>query len=172
MANTLSSSCSSLSSFYHARKIAGTLKEWIQDGKFYLNPPAETLPTDTVFKPMKQTTTIKFVKDLKREAIICNDDCDLKMVAEKIVNQNLNHIVIVDEENNLKGIVTSFDITKAIAKEKTNLNDIITKRVITTTDNEPIDVATRKMKLNKISALPVIDDLNKVTGIITSEELI
>jgi len=164
--------CSSLSSFYHARKIAGTLKEWIQDGKFYLNPPAETLPTDTVFKPMKETTQVKFVKELKREAIICSDDCDLKTVAEKIVNQNLNHIVVTDSDNKLKGIITSFDVTKAIARDKTDINDIITKKVITTTDNEPIDVATRKMKLNNISALPVIDDLNNVTGIITSEELI
>ncbi|MHA2089206.1 MAG: CBS domain-containing protein, partial [Promethearchaeota archaeon] len=105
-------------------------------------------------------------------AIICTDDCDLKAVAEKIVNENLNHIVVTDSENKLKGIVTSFDVTKAIAKDKTDINEIITKKVITTTDNEPIDVATRKMKLNNISALPVIDDLNKVTGIMTSEELI
>ena len=164
--------CSSLSSLYHARKIAETLKKWIQKGKFYLNPPAETLPTDTVVKPMKQTSKVKFVKDLKREAIICSDDCDLKTVAEKIIDQNLNHIVVTDSENKLKGIVTSFDVTKAIARDKTDLNDIITKKVITTTDNEPIDVAIRKMKLNNISALPVINDLNKVTGIITSEELI
>jgi CBS domain-containing protein len=109
---------------------------------------------------------------LKREAIICSDDSDLKTVAEKIINENLNHIVVTDSENKLIGIVTSFDITKAIAKDKKNLVDIITKKVITTTDNEPIDVATRKMKLNNISALPVIDDLNTVTGIITSEELI
>ncbi len=163
--------CSSLSSLYYAQKIAKTLKKWIQNGKFFLNQPAETLPTDTIFKPMKQTSKLKFVKDLKREAIICYDDCDLKTVAEKIINKNMNHIVITDKENNLKGIVTSFDVTKAIAEDKTDLNDIITKRVFTTHDNEPIDVAARKMKLNNISALPVIDDTKKVVGIISSEEL-
>jgi len=72
----------------------------------------------------------------------------------------------------LKGIVTSFDITKAIAKDKKVLEDIITKKVVTTTDNEPISNAARKMKVNNISALPVIDDNNKVVGIISSEELI
>ena len=163
--------CSSLSSLLYARKIAETLKKWIQNGKFFLNPPAETLPTETIFKPMKQTLKLKFVRDLKRDAIICHDNCDLKKIAEKIINQNMNHIVITDNSQNLKGIVTSFDVTKAIAEDKTDLDDIITKKVITTTDNEPIDVAARKMKQNDISALPVIDENNKVVGIITSEEL-
>ena len=84
----------------------------------------------------------------------------------------MNHIIITDQENTLKGIVTSFDVTKAIAKDKTDLNEIITKKVITASDNDPIDVAARRMKQNYISALPVIDKNKKVVGIITSEELI
>ncbi len=163
--------CSSLSSLFYARKIAETLKNWINEGKFFLNPPAETLPTNTIFKPMKQTSELKFVKEFKRQAIKCFDDCDLKKIAEKIIEENMNHIVITDRENYLKGIVTSFDVTKAIAQNKREINDIITKKVITTTDNEPIGLATRRMKNNNISALPVVDERKKVIGIITSEEL-
>jgi len=163
--------CSSLSSLFYARKIAKTLKNWIKEGKFFLNPPAETLPTNTIYKPMKQTSELKFVKDFKRQAIKCFDDCNLKKVAEKIIEENMNHIVITDRENYLKGIVTSFDVTKAIAQNKRELNDIITKKVITTTDNEPIGLAARRMKNNNISALPVVDESKRVIGIITSEEL-
>jgi uncharacterized protein (DUF39 family)/CBS domain-containing protein len=162
---------SSLSSLFYSRKIANELKKWIEEGIFFLNRPAETLPKDTKFKPMKQTSELKFVKDLKRNAVICYEDCDIRTVAKKIINQNMNHIVITDRQKYLKGIVTSFDVTKAIAESKTNLKDILTKKVITTTDNEPIEVAARKMKKNDISALPVIDENNKVVGIITSEEL-
>lgn len=163
--------CSPLSSFYYAKKIAETLKTWIQQKKFYLNPPAETLPTNSVFKPMRVTTEIKFVKDLKRKAEICYDDCDIKIVAEKIIKGSVNHIAITDRERHLIGIVTSFDITKAIAEDKRELHEIITKRVITATDNDPVDVAARRMRVNKISALPVIDDDRKVVGIITAEDL-
>ena len=49
--------------------------------------------------------------------------------------------------------------------------EIITKKTYTTNYNEPISNAARKMKLNNISALPVVDEQNKVLGIITSEEL-
>ncbi|MFX0021856.1 MAG: homocysteine biosynthesis protein [Candidatus Hermodarchaeota archaeon] len=47
--------CSSLSSISKSRKIAEILKMWIQKGKFYLNPPAETLPIELELKTMKQT---------------------------------------------------------------------------------------------------------------------
>jgi uncharacterized protein (DUF39 family)/CBS domain-containing protein len=163
--------CSSMSSLFYASKIAEELKQWIQEGKFFLNPPANTLPTDTEFHPMRQTSEIEFVKDLKRDAVICYHDCDIKIVAEKIIKQNINHIVITDRHNKLKGIVTSFDITKAVANNDKKLEDIITKKVVTTTDNEPVDVAARRMKKHEISALPVIDDKNNVMGIISSEDL-
>ncbi|TXT63770.1 MAG: hypothetical protein BAJALOKI1v1_670021 [Promethearchaeota archaeon] len=164
--------CSPMSSLYHARKIAIELKEWIEDGDFFLNPPAETLPTNIDFQPMRQTDKIKFVKDLKKKAVICYNDCDIKIVAEKIITQNINHVIITNRNNKLEGIVTSFDITKAVAKNKNTLQDIITKKVITTMDNEPVDVAARKMKKFQISALPVVDDKNNVVGIISSEELL
>ncbi|MBD3214759.1 MAG: CBS domain-containing protein [Candidatus Lokiarchaeota archaeon] len=163
--------CSSMSSLYHARKIARELKEWIEDGEFFLNSPAETPPTKTNYKSMRQTSEIKFVKDLKKDAVICYEDCDIQIVANKIINQNINHIVITDREKKLKGIVTSFDITKAVARNASKLMDIITKKVITTTDNEPVDVASRKMRKHDISALPVVNDKNIVVGIISSEEL-
>lgn len=169
--NGKSVKCSSLSSLYHARNIALELKKWILDGEFFLNPPAETLPTISECKVMKQSTAIRFVKDLKKKAVICYDDCNLKIIAKKIIEENINHVVITNKANELEGIVTSFDVTKAIAHDKTQLKDIITKKVITARDNDPIDLAARKMKINEISALPVINEKNKVTGIITSEEL-
>lgn len=52
--------CASLSSTSKSRKIAKILKEWIQKGKFFLNPPAETLPLENELKPMKQRNLSKF----------------------------------------------------------------------------------------------------------------
>lgn len=46
----------SLSSLEMARKVAETLKSWIENALFYVSAPVERLPIDSVFKPMKQTT--------------------------------------------------------------------------------------------------------------------
>jgi uncharacterized protein (DUF39 family) len=56
--------CSPLSSISKSRKIAEILKKWIQKSKFYLNPPAETLPLENELKPMNQKSNMKIMKNL------------------------------------------------------------------------------------------------------------
>ena len=162
---------SSLSSLKKAKDIAETLKSWIEDASFYLTAPVETLPTDSVAKPMKQTKEIAFVESLVQEAVTCEEGEEIKSVAQRIINRSVNHIIVVDEEGKLKGIVTSWDITKAIAEEKRRLTDIITRKVVTATIDEPLEAASRKMAQHSISALPVIDKERRVLGIVTSEDI-
>jgi len=162
---------SSLSSLKTAKKIADTLKTWIENGTFYLTAPAEKLPVDTVFKPMKQTKEISFVESIVHEAVTCTEDEEIKTVAQRIINRSVNHIVVVDKEGRLRGIVTSWDITKATAQEYRKLADIIVRHVITTTPDESLEAAARKLAQHNISALPVINQDRRVLGIVTSEDI-
>ena len=162
---------SPLSSLKKAKEIADVLKSWIGDSLFYLSAPVETLPTDTMFKPMRQTRETAFVENLVHDAVTCREDEEIEEVAQRLINRSVNHIVVVDERGKLGGIVTSWDITKATAEGKGKLRDIIVRRVFTTTLDEPLDVASRRMAQHKISALPVIDGGRKVLGIVTSEDI-
>ncbi|MBE0479288.1 homocysteine biosynthesis protein, partial [Candidatus Aerophobetes bacterium] len=50
-------STASLSSYYKAKRIADTLKNWIQEAKFYLTEPVTSLPgpeTGYTFRPLKE----------------------------------------------------------------------------------------------------------------------
>ncbi len=162
---------SPLSSLKTAKKIAKTLKTWIENASFYLSAPAESLPTDTVYKPMKQTEEIAFVNGVTHAATTCTEDEEIKSVAKRIINRSVNHVVVTDEEGKLKGIVTSWDITKAIAEGKKRLAEIITRKVVTTKPDETLEAASRKLAQHQISALPVINRDRKVVGIITSEDV-
>jgi len=162
---------SPLSSLKMARKIAETLKSWIENASFYLSAPVEQLQPDTVFKPMKQTEEIAFVSSVMRSAVTCKEDEEIKTVAQRIITRSVNHVVVVDDQGKLSGVVTSWDITKAVAEGKRKLAEIIVRKVVTTTPNEPLEVASRKMAQHDISALPVIDHDKKVLGIITSEDI-
>ncbi|MEM2936041.1 MAG: homocysteine biosynthesis protein [Candidatus Bathyarchaeia archaeon] len=162
---------SPLSSLRKARLIAETLKSWIENGFFYLSAPVERLPTDRVFKPMRQTKEIAFVEALVHPAVTCTEGEEIKAIAQRIINRSVNHIVVVDDLGRLRGIVTSWDITKAVAEGREKLADIIVKRVVTTTPDEPLEAASRKMAQHHISALPVINRDQKVLGIITSEDI-
>jgi uncharacterized protein (DUF39 family)/CBS domain-containing protein len=162
---------SSLSSLKTARKVSETLKSWIQNGEFYLTAPVERLPLDSVFKPMKQTEATPFVSNVMQTAITCKENEEVRVIAERIVTKSVNHIVVVDDSGKLSGIVTSWDVTRAMAEGKKVLCDIMTRRVITTKPDEPLETASKKMAQHNISALPVINDEKKVLGIVTSEDV-
>jgi len=161
---------SPLSSLKKAVQITGILKSWIEEASFFLSAPAETLPTDTTFKPMKETQRRAFVRDLVHEGVTCSEDEEIKDVAQRLIDGSVNHAVVVDEKGVLRGVVTSWDITKAVAEERGRLRDIIMRRVITTTLDEPVEVASRRMSQHGVSALPVVDRDGRALGIITSED--
>jgi len=162
---------SSMSSLKKAKKIAGILKSWIENGTFYLSAPSETLPTNSVCNSMKQAGEITFVSSVAQAAVTCSVDEDIKAVAQRIISKSVNHVVVTDESGALKGIVTSWDVTRAIAEGKSRLADIITKKVFTTRPEESLEEASRKLAQHHISALPVIDRDKKVVGLITSEDI-
>jgi len=169
--NDRSVKVSSLSSLKTARKIAETLKSWIENTTFYLTAPSEKLPTDTLFKPMKQTKEVSFVEGIVHAAVTCTEDEEIRTVAERIISRSVNHIVVVDNRGKLRGIVTSWDITRAVGQGNGKLADIIVRKVVTTTPDEPLEAASRKLAQHNISALPVINRDRKVLGIVTAEDI-
>jgi len=162
---------SSLSSLKTARKVAGTLKDWIANGEFFLTMPVERLPLDSVFRPMRQTEETPFVGNVMQKAVTCRESEEVQAIAERIVTRSVNHIIVVDDQGKLNGIVTSWDITRALAQGKKALADIVTRRVITAKLDEPLETASKRMAQHNISALPVIDNERKVLGIVTSEDV-
>jgi uncharacterized protein (DUF39 family)/CBS domain-containing protein len=162
---------SSLSSLKKAKKISETLKSWIEKSEFFLSAPAETLPTDSVCNAMRQSGEVTFVSNLAHEAVTCDVNEDIKAVAQRIIRKSVNHVVVTGKTGEIKGIVTSWDLTRAIAEGKTELAEVITKKVYTTRPEETLEVASRKMAQHHISALPVLDNRKRVVGLITSEDI-
>ncbi len=162
---------SSLSSLKMARKVASTLKEWILGREFYLTEPVERLPLDSKFKPMRETEVTPFVANVMHAAVTCSENEAIKAVAERIVTRSVNHIVVVDAQNKLTGIVTSWDITRAMAQGRRALADVVSRKVVTAKSDEPLETASKRMAKHNISALPVIDLEGKVLGIVTAEDV-
>jgi uncharacterized protein (DUF39 family)/CBS domain-containing protein len=162
---------SSLSSLKMAKKVSATLKTWIREGEFFLTSPIERLPSDSVFKPMRQTEEIPFVKTVMHPAVTCTEEEDIRAIAERIVTKSVNHIVVIDSAGKLRGIVTSWDVTRAMAQGKKALADIETHNVVIAKPDEPVEIASKRMAQHNISALPVIDSEKRVLGIVTAEDV-
>jgi len=163
---------SSLSSYKMAREISEVLKKWILEGKLFLTKPVEPLPRQREFKPLKIKKSEPRVCDAMRtEVITAKPDDDVREAARKLVEKGIDHLPVIDEKTRLVGIVTSWDLARAIANEKKKLAEIMTGRVITALENESIDVVARRMAKHNISGVPVVDNNRRVIGIITTDDI-
>jgi uncharacterized protein (DUF39 family)/predicted transcriptional regulator len=162
---------SSLSSLYMARKIMKELKKMIEKGEFFLTQPVERIPTKSEFKPMKEKE-VKVVRSVMTKAITIPPDMSIEEASRIIIQRNVNHLPVVDENGVLVGIVTSWDVAKAVAMGKMGkVSDVMTRKVVTAMPDEPIESAARKLEQFNISALPVVDAKKRVLGLVTSEDL-
>ncbi|MDI9614262.1 homocysteine biosynthesis protein [Methanothermobacter sp.] len=164
---------SPLSSLKKAREIAEELKSWIEMGDFLLTEPVKPLPSrGHSTRPLEIRRPSIMVRELESKPVIMtHEDDDLREVARKMVDNSINHIPVVDSQGILRGIVTSWDIADAVARGKKSLKDVMTRRVIVARENEPVDVVARRIDKYNISGLPIVDEENRVKGIITAEDI-
>jgi uncharacterized protein (DUF39 family)/CBS domain-containing protein len=164
---------SPLSSYKKALKIAEELKSWIDNGDFQLTNPVKLLASKNRNpQPLKIRRQTVLVNEIKANPlIIASPTNNITDVAKRLVENNINHLPVVDPDNKLLGIVTSWDIANAVAKGETKLKNVMTKKVIIAREDEPVDVIARRIDKYDISGLPIIDKNNQVKGMITAEDI-
>lgn len=163
---------SSLSSLKKAKEIAGILKKWIEDGRFPLASRVEGLPTDQVFKPMKQAHAVPFIRDvMTKDVVTAGPDDNIEKAAKIFSNKGFDHLPIVDEKGKLVGIVTSWDLAVAVGTGKRKLSEIQTRKVVTAVEDEPVDAVARRLEKHNISGVPVVNGRNELKGVLTSDDL-
>ena len=163
---------SSLSSYGYALEIAEDLKLKVEGGEFLLSRPAELLPDRRAFRPMKLIEAVPKVRDLMRKDFKTAKAVQgLREAARIMVEGGVDHLPIVDDSGRLKGIITSWDIAKALAKGEDDLERVMTKDVRTAGSDEPIEAAAERFSRFGISGMPVVDAKGIVVGMITTDDL-
>jgi len=165
---------SSLSSFRRARQVAAELKGWVEQGKMQMALPTRTIEAKKVSRPMHQSTQGPRVIDIMdRQVVSIHEDEEIKTAAKKLLKGVTNHLPVINGAGVLVGIVTTFDISKAVANPgKAHLvKDIMKTKVITAKPEEAVDIAVQKLEQYNISALPVVDADYRVLGILTAMNL-
>jgi uncharacterized protein (DUF39 family)/predicted transcriptional regulator len=165
---------SSLSSYRKARAIALELKRWIEDGAMELSLPTRRLDPATRVKPIRETSQVPMVRQIMDHNVpFIAEDEEIKSAARKLLKGEINHLPVVDAEGRLVGMVTTYDISKAVVNPSSGVlvRDIMTRRVITTTANEAVDIAAQKLEKHNISALPVVDEAKRLVGLLNAIDL-
>ncbi len=126
-----------------------------------------------------------FVKDrMSHPVITVEPDTPIMEAREIMRREKIRRLPVVDKEGNLVGIVTEKDILNASPSAATTLSiwelnyllskvkveEVMTRDVITTTEDTPLEEAARLIADHKIGALPVVRG-RKIVGIITESDL-
>jgi acetoin utilization protein AcuB len=111
-------------------------------------------------------------------------DTSLKKAKELIENKKINHLLVVNKNGDLIGLVSDRDVKQSWASPATTLSvhelnylltqltveNIMVKKIITISPGTTIERAAYIMQQNRINALPVIES-EKLVGIITSTDV-
>ncbi|XYS30598.1 KpsF/GutQ family sugar-phosphate isomerase [Acinetobacter baumannii] len=101
----------------------------------------------------------------------------MNQVLYEISNKRLGLTTIVDEQDHLLGIFTDGDLRRLIDKQQgfdVNLpvSEVMTKKPSTISQEARVVEALQQLNQKKISQFVVVDDQNKVIGVISMHDLI
>ncbi len=92
---------------------------------------------------------------------------------QEILRSRIGGVVIVDDENRVKGIVTERDFVHLLADKRTGklVEEYMTRKVITTTPGTTLGDATKIMVRNSFRRLPVVSQ-GFLEGLLTTRMII
>ena len=119
---------------------------------------------------------------MKIKECMCQDVCFVKpdckvFDAARIMNENhIGCIPVCDEEKNILGLLTDRDIVlRTVARDKdaksTQVSEIMTTKVCTCRCDDDVEKAQSTMAQNQIRRIPVLDNNNKMVGILSLGDL-
>ncbi|MDA3954022.1 MAG: IMP dehydrogenase [Bacteroidales bacterium] len=131
-----------------------------------------------IHKNMSIVEQAKQVKSVKRaESGMIHDPITIKR--DNTVSDALNlmkeykigGIPVVNDDNTLIGIVTNRDLRFEYHLDKKIEEVMTSENIITTQKSTDLEMATEILKRHKIEKLPVVDDENKLIGLLTYKDI-
>ncbi len=105
----------------------------------------------------------------------CHSTTSWKEIALKLVDRGYGSLPVVDDDMNLAGIVSEYDLLKVLLEKQDENNvkadDIMTKKLITVKEDTPINDVIKILEDNKLIRVPVVKD-KKLIGILTRRDVI
>jgi acetoin utilization protein AcuB len=127
-----------------------------------------------------------FVADrMSKPAVTITPDTPFQDALKLMREHQFRRLPVVDKEGKLVGILSERDLLHAAPSSATSLSvwemhyllsklkvrGLMTKDVITTTPDTPLEEAAYLMAENKIGGLPVMDEHSRVIGVITETDI-
>ncbi|WP_407380066.1 CBS domain-containing protein [Methanobrevibacter sp.] len=112
---------------------------------------------------------------MSRNLITASPDEDVTDVAKRMIENDVRRVPVVNEDGELVGIITSFDLVSQ-ALTKLEIEDAVENYMITTVpttwEKTPLNVAFESMKQFGLKSILALNDDAQLTGILTETDFI
>ena len=117
-----------------------------------------------------------FVARLMSSGVVTvTPDTLVEDAAELLLEEGIGSLVVVDDDNQLAGILTSTDFVRIVRdsepKAETTVERYMTEGVVTAEAGEPIREAADRLITYEIHHLPVVDEEEGVIGMLSTTDL-
>ncbi len=105
---------------------------------------------------------------MTREVVTVKEDRTKQQAARLLSEHRISGLPVVNDASMLVGVVTEYDV---IAKEGRRVRDIMTRGVISVTEDTDLEEVSRILVHERIKRLPVLDQ-GRIIGIISRADLV
>ncbi len=123
---------------------------------------------------------------MTRELIYAKTSNAFSEVLQLFLSKNIHHLPVMNDANELIGIISSHDVLNALSNimyrpkqinidnidEEVKIEDIMTSNPTTISPEETLGNAAIIFATHKFQALPIVDDSGKLRGIVTSRDIV
>ncbi len=149
------------------------------------NEPDQALSSDDLTYSPEGTTerqehapqTVAFAADIMtRNVITIRQETTIRDAYQLMREHDIHHLPIIDEHDNLQALISDRRILRALAEQRSIEHDsvmtVAVRPVYCTAESTDIRPTARLLTEYHIGALPVLNNKEQLTGIITRSDLL
>lgn len=107
---------------------------------------------------------------------VAHPDDSIDDISQVLLNTRMQQIPVVDDENHLVGMITSYDLWKQsqlnVDLSQKTVGEVMTKNVIKITPKDKVGTAAELFMDKRFKTLPVVNLRNELKGVITAFDVI
>jgi len=113
---------------------------------------------------------------MNSNVVVVNKNKKLEDAAKIMAEKKIGSVIVADESNKPKGIITESDIIRTLAKNGKGFFDlhageVMSKPLVTIIPSMSIEKIEKEMKRRNVKHLPVVTS-GEVVGIVTSKDVV
>jgi len=139
-------------------------------------PSARNPYRDTLKNRPQRFERAVYAKEIMqtRLATVTQED-PLTKVLDIVLNHSMLHVPVIQKGGKLAGMITYFNLLEITARQQmpqdTKAIRVMNSRVLTATGNTTLHELSRVMVMEKVDAVPILDNAQKLIGLVTTTEM-